>query len=299
MATNNSINGATKITTYIASDTWTKDPRSQYIEVYMWGSGGAGGSGRRGASAASGGGSGGAPGDVMFISAPASVFGSTQTVTIGGTVTGASGQTSDNTNGLAVAGSVPFSLFGTYTTNQALNANGPGGINGSASIGSSGIFTSKFSGSGIAGPVAGGGGNANGGTPATLNSQSPFATGGGGASGANSVTPQQAARGGNLALSTNTSTIILTGGAGGIESGTINGSQGTIPNTTSANGYLSGGAGGGGGGGQSTGLVAGNGAAGRTPAGGGGGGGGSLNTFTSGSGGDGARGQVIVIEFLS
>jgi hypothetical protein len=89
---------------------------------------------------------------------------------------------------------------------------------------------------------------------------------------------------------------IIAGGTGGIETGTINGGAGD-PGTVTY-GLILGGAGGGGGGNQFAGPVGGNGGDGGFPGGGGGGGGASRNGFNSGTGGAGADGLVIVIEYL-
>jgi len=91
-------------------------------------------------------------------------------------------------------------------------------------------------------------------------------------------------------------TVIITGAAGGIETGTINGTSGG--DVDNYYGMFSTGTSGGGGGGQSSGGSAGNGGDGGFPGGAGGGGGGSINGTNSGVGGDGHDGVVYVIEYL-
>jgi len=117
---------------------------------------------------------------------------------------------------------------------------------------------------------------------------------GGGGSGANTLIVRQAANGApKFDVNLNT---ILAGGAGGIESGTIDGQQGSSISSAPV-GYPFLGTGGGGGGGQSTGIVAGNGAN-AILGGGAGGGGGSINATTSGSGGNGFRGEIRIYEWF-
>lgn len=121
---------------------------------------------------------------------------------------------------------------------------------------------------------------------------------GGAGAGADSVTPRTGGNGGDIQLTD--SSAFLTGGAGGIESGTINGSPGNnrVTTTSTSLGMFLGATGGGGGGGQSSGGVAGNGGNGGIPGASGGGGGGSLDGTNSGTGGDGGRGEIWVIEYL-
>src|SRR6185369_2762330 len=99
MATNNAINNSTKVTTFIASGTWTKDTRTKFVHVYIWNGGSGGGGGRQGASGTAGGGSGGGSGPSLVYFAPGSYFDTSETVTIGAGGGGGGVQASTNSNG--------------------------------------------------------------------------------------------------------------------------------------------------------------------------------------------------------
>lgn len=284
-----------KVTTYTASDTWTKDTNAKWIRFYMWGAGQGGASGRRATSTTSGGGGGGGTGSLIMMEGPATIFDTTQTVTIAGTTTGAAGQGTNDTNGNGLsATAIGATLFGNIQSNASGASTGGTTTNGAAGSGATGYYIAAN----FAGPSGGNGTNTTGANAGNVSTNIPTGGGGGGGSGADSVTIRQAGNGSPRVRQD--STTIQAGGAGGIESGTINGGNGTdnIPGSTLL-GVLSGGTGGGGGGGQSAGGVAGIGGNGGIPSGGGGGGGGSLNGTLSGAGGNGARGQLMVIEFLS
>lgn len=139
----------------------------------------------------------------------------------------------------------------------------------------------------------------------------PSGGGGGGGASANS-TIRDGGTGGNIIAYTNQyqgngspghlppyfqPPYLSTGGAGGVEGGTIDGSNGNDMVSTSG-GRLLAATGGGGGSGQYLGVAAGNGGNGGIPGGGGGGGGGSINGTPSGAGGAGGRGEVWIIETL-
>lgn len=295
--TNNSINNSTKVTTYSTpgAHVWTKDSRSQTVEVHMWDAGGGGGSGRRGLSTAAGGGGGGSGGLYSYVFAPASFFGTTESVGVGIGGTGGAAQSVDTTNGNSgVAGG--RSIFGNLST-ETVSPAGPGGVNGSAA----GLNSTLSDVSGIIGrsdSTSGSGELTNGvaagyvGAPGTTGYNLMSATSGGGGSGADAGAERTGGNGGDLLMLD--STVIVAGGAGGVESGTINGVNGANQPTTGA--LMFGGCGGGGGGGQSAGAVAGTGGNGGFPGGGGGGGGGSINGTNSGAGGRGGDGLVIVVE---
>jgi len=51
VALNNLINSSSKLTKFVSSGTWAKNPRTKMVYLMIWGGGGGGGSGRRGASA--------------------------------------------------------------------------------------------------------------------------------------------------------------------------------------------------------------------------------------------------------
>ena len=81
---NNAINGRGQLTTtFTGSGTWTPDHRTNFVQLLMWNAGSGGGSGRQGASAAAGGGGGGSGGNMTEIWISRSVFGTSETVTIG------------------------------------------------------------------------------------------------------------------------------------------------------------------------------------------------------------------------
>ena len=285
-----SASGGVIVTTFTSSDTWNKNANTKHITIMGWSGGGAGGSGRRGVSTNAGGGGGGGSSGFFQISSPASFFNSSETVTIGAGAGITAGQTVDNNNGNPGA-SGGVTTFGSIYLNPGVGGNA--GTTGNAAARASSQCLVNYTtaaatiNSGTGTLTAGGSG-----ATATAIISSAIGTGGGGGSGADAVTPRQAGNGG---LIQNSFTTLLAGGAGGIETGTINGAPGN--NQLSTGGVILGGTGGGGGGGQSTGLVAGNGGTGGFPGGGGGGGGGSINGTTSGAGGAGGNGYVIIIEF--
>ena len=83
MATNNNINGSSKLTIFNSSQTWTPDPRSNFVTIIGWGAANGGGSGRQGSSTAAGGGAGSAGGGMLYFNAPASYWNSAgETITI-------------------------------------------------------------------------------------------------------------------------------------------------------------------------------------------------------------------------
>lgn len=306
MATNNAINQSSKLTTYTASDTWTKDSRTQFITVIGWGGGGGGGSGRRGSDQASSGGSGGGGGGTFYYWAPQVFFNSTETVTIGAAGTGGAAQTSNDTDGNAGAegGQTSFGRIYTLSASASPTAGEGGNEFGTGSAFLRDVYSNV---SYTAGYVDDGGEQGQGQTSdgsnwgnipiATSISIPPFqSTGAGGGAGADTGTAWTGGRGSGI-QGLDASTIIIAGGPGGQEGGTINGTAGTSV-STAEQGYLTGGTGGGGGGGQSAGAAAGIGGAGGVPGAGGGGGGGSLNGTNSGAGGAGGVGRVTVIEYF-
>lgn len=290
---------ATLITTFTGSGTWTKStsPPTKYIEIIGLNSGGGGASGRKGVSTASGGGAGGAGGGGFYFNGPASVFNTSETVTIGGTSNGGLSQSSDLGNGNN-GGAVNVSSFGNIMGIFSSPAPAIGGTATSAAGGLGSRVNNAFSIVPTQAILGGGTGNSgNGITPTAFTVVTLVyftGTGGGGGAGYDLVTPRSGGNG-MAFVKADISTVITAGGLGGSELGTINGGDGNIPPTTG--GILMGGTGGGGGGGPSVGTVAGNGGNGAIPGGGGGGGSGGISTVAnSGAGGNGARGQIWVIE---
>lgn len=137
------------------------------------------------------------------------------------------------------------------------------------------------------------GSSVNGSYPVTL---FRMPTNGGGGAGQNSASPAAYSGGaGGSMLIPGSSTPLIAGGTAGLVVGPQNGGNGGAG--LAAVGVMCGGTGGGGGSSQFGGTAAGNGGNGGFPGGGGGGGGAGIS-MPSGSGGDGADGLIIVIEYL-
>jgi hypothetical protein len=284
-----------KITTFMMSGTFTKDTNSKYIELYAWGGGAGGGSGRQGANTAAGGGGGGGAGMAFQYAIPSSFWNATTTITVGAGGTGGAAQAGANTDGnvgaiggVTVVGSID-------NTGGNTGQGGGGGTTTVTVIATGGEGFGSFIHNSATNGASGSNVDPSNAQASALDNRSLTGTGGGAGSGADTGTPRQASNGGDY-LAPNNSTVIIAGGIGGIETGTINGTNGNNQPTTDA--VVIGGTGGGGGGGQSSGIVAGTGGNGGFPGGGGGGGGGSINGTNSGAGGNGADGYVLIIEFL-
>lgn len=284
---------ASKTTIFTSTTMWTKDASAKNIEIYLWDAGGGGAAGRQGLTTLSSGGGGGGAGGFIYYKNLASNFPASLTATVGVGGAGGASQTIPDTDGdPGVVGG--FSSFGNiFTQQQQTAATGgnttgvSGGTSDQANLWVATLTAGPSSTAGIGFAVAG--------TNATnVNSMGTAAGGGGG--GADVSTPWPGGDGGDINFITITTAV--PGGAGGIETGTINGGTGTSYSGITPNGFISGGAGGGGGGGQSVGLAAGNGGNGGIPGGGGGGGGGSLDGTNSGAGGNGGRGEIWVIEYF-
>lgn len=295
--------GNVQVTTFTSSGTFTKNSQSKWIKVQIVGGGSGGGSGRQGSSGASCGGGGGSGLQGVSIEGPALTFGATASVIIGAGGSGGASVTTSNTNGNnGILGG--NSSFGTVSTGFGTSFPTTGGMGG-ASTTTPAINPAASTYSGIffyynhpAPDPGGANGSAtgDGGSVSDLNATTVSGQSGGCGSPAYSFSTLQAGKGGGWIVADGT--IILAGGAGGIETGSINGGNGlTSSGLTTA--YCNiGGSGGGGGGGQSVGSLAGNGGDGGYPGGSGGGGGGSYNGTNSGSGGDGMDGIIYIYEFL-
>jgi parallel beta-helix repeat protein len=261
--------------------TVTKPAWARLAEVVLIAGGSGGGSGRRGASlSVRCGGGGGAGGGMSVGTVPASLLGSTVTVTVGAGGAGGAAVTADDTNGNAGTGGGTTS-FGTFLR-AAAGGVGSGGTNAAGTGGSAATIVSTYasgagasaSATGLVGVAgnrvgAGGSGGASGGGITSGNADS---AGGAGATPAGSYANSSAAP---------TAGPASTGTAGG---------NGQAVDT----GYPLGGGSGAGGGSNSTGA-AGAGGNGGLYGGGGGGGGASLNGNNSGKGGDGADGVALVV----
>lgn len=321
--------GAASITTtFTSSDMWTRNAATQTLEVIGWSGGGGGAAGSSFSPGSIGGGGGGNPG-LFWLSGPAAYFPASAAITIG--AGGAGGASTAGGNGPigANGGATSFGSlltptatlqvttpavfhtgggrrsgtasdeagnFGDFFNNTLLiesnqwasylSATSPsqGGSSGNGFGGQSGNFSDR-------GRVASGGTNIWNGT----NSFAMASTGGGGAA-IQATSPNTIYSGGTGAAKILPSGTIVPGGTAGIESGIIDGGNGS-PGTATV-GLVVGGTGGGGGGNQATGGRGGNGGNGGFPGGGGGGGGASQAGAPSGAGGNGANGKVIIIEYL-
>ncbi len=285
------------ITTFTSSGTWTKDSRTQFIRVIAFNSGGSGASGRKGATTASGGGGGGGGGSGFSCYGPASIFGNSETVTIGALTAGALAQSLDLNNGIngAAPNATSMGNLGPMT-NGLVASTGGTTTNGS---GGSGGLTINTGGSGASSGSGGAGRNLAGTSPTTYNTANGvnFTGGGGGGGGGYDTVTERTGGIGCGWFKFDGSTTLLAGGTAGLESVTINGGPGNIPLTSG--GIITGGSGGGGGGGPSVGTTPGTGGDGAEPGGAGGGGGGGISAVAdSGVGGSGAKGRLIVIEYF-
>jgi hypothetical protein len=293
--------GGLTCTTFDTSGTWTKAAGTTKIIVIGWNGGNGGGSGRRGTSTNAGGGGGAASNGGFYYEGPACIFGATETVTVGTGGAGGIAIAVDNTSGnIGIQGTqTSFGNLTAYVTGTL--ACGRGGVTAGAGTAATANNFNIYNESTVARTTQA---SANAGQPFSGSGQPPGSSGGlnsflsptagGGGGGADSVLVRVGGAGGAyLSLDT---TVLVAGSAGGIETGTVNGTIGSDQFTTG--GIFIGGTGGGGGGGMKS-IGPGIGGAGGIPGGGGGGGGGSLNGTNSGAGGAGGAGRVIVIEFTS
>lgn len=290
----------TTVTTFNASGTWTKAAGSTQMAIFCYNGGAGGGSGRRGATTAAGGGGGGAPTQGFVYVGPSSFFNSTETVTIGNGGTGGLAVTLDNTNGNP-GGDSNVSSFGNLLATPTAGSGGKGGTTTISGLptATTGVTVNAFTptSTALTAPIV----NTNGINTAAANignntfagSQMPSTAGSGG--GADSGTARSGGNAGGI-LGINGS-VIVTGGSGGIETGTVNGGIGTDA-TVNTKGLILGATGGGGGGGMKS-IGPGTGGQGGLGGGPGGGGGGSINLTNSGAGGNGGGGLIVVIEWTN
>ena len=271
---------------FTSNGTWTKPAGCTFLYVEVISGGGGGGSGRRGAAGSVRNGGGGGPSG-KFVSRwmPASLAGTTESITVGAGGTGAAGRTIDDTVGQqGTAGG--SSSFGSLVIAGQTFA-GQGGSNSGTTGGGAIQFWGGTSQTTLAGIYGAAGGNSGlNGAAGAAGNRSAYAPGSGGGGGG--ITTADAASNGGaggqgFAEQRNTVASSQLGGGGGA-AGTSggNGGDGTADGD------------GGGGGASSTTAAAGNGGNGAFPGGGGGGGGASLNGFNSGAGGNGGAGVVRV-----
>ncbi len=294
-----STTAAIKITKFTASATWTKatSPSPIQIQIIAWGGGAGGGSGCKNAAGTfRQGASGGGGGQFINYTFAASVFGATETVTIGATAAGGTAQSSDNTNGNSGTvgtntsiGSVVIAVGG-KPGNPGLHQNSNvDGAFAQPSI-TNYLFNNDTSGIG-ASPIGATS------SPASALAFSGYATmgatGGGSGGGVNASDVVGAGTDAGTNYKTDGTTIKTAGGLGGAIS-----TNGGVGGNAVVDVFNYGATGGGGGGGSKT-TNGGTGGNGGTPGSGGGGGGSSLNAVgNSGAGGIGARGELWVIEYF-
>jgi len=109
-------------TQFLSSGTWNKNSKTTSITVFIWNGGGGGGSGAQGLTAAASGGAGGGQGGFIVYSGPASLFNSSETVTVGagglGGTTQSSATSAGNNGGFA-----GVSSFGNISVTDCLYGN--------------------------------------------------------------------------------------------------------------------------------------------------------------------------------
>lgn len=285
---------------YTADDTWTKNVNTRWVEYYVWSGGGGGGGGSKGINN-SGGGGGGGVSNFLAGFADASLFASSETITVGAGGTGGGTQTTDSSVGN------PGNNGGDSSIGSKIVANGTGTAGLGGRITAAAVTPATGSSCGLGGFVSIVGSAAALPSGTATNPTALFLCGAasGGGAGGNYTTgfgaPSPGRAGASISIG---STVLLAGGTAGAVAA-ANGNNGNDASTLSPAAYITGGTGGGGG--ACSGSVAGatsggNGGDGGIPGGGGGGGGGCLNSggtgVGGGAGGDGARGEVWIIEYL-
>ncbi len=276
--------GSIDLQIFTSSGTWTKPADAIFARVVLIGGGGGGGSGRRGAAGTTrSGGGGGAGGGYASHVFQATLFGATETVTVGTGGAGGAAVTTNDTNGNnGTAGGA--TTFGAHLRAEGGDfgdgsdtTSGPGGA---VSVSWPTCLSCGGAGSGSGSAGSGGG-----------SSPLPPASGSGGGGVSSGDVGGGSVDGGDVGGTSGFGTVIEGGAlplALGANGG--DGADGPVDNAI-------GGAAGSGGAGNDAGA-GGNGGAGGDYGGGGGGGGGTLNGNDTGVGGAGAIGFAIVITYL-
>ena len=269
---------------YTAGDTWTKPAGAKMVHFIVIGGGGGGGSGRRdnaGTSRCGGGGGGGGGISVGWLNE--SAFGATETITVGAGGAGGAGRVGIG-NGLGGTAGGASSIGSVITT--FASAGGAGGAGTSATGGGGSINTAR-----IYGPDGATGGGSNGradAPPAALTAQFLGPSGGSGGGGISAANVVFTGNAGGALGNARTSAVIL-GGTFAASTAGGNGNSGGFNFT---------GSGGGGGSPDASTGAGNNGGNGAGYGGGGGGGSGSTDPATSGAGGTGANGIVIITTYF-
>jgi len=277
----------TDVQSFESGGTWTKPSGAKAVEVICIGAGGGGGGGNddTGNAGNYSGGAGAGGGGVNRKIFPASILGSTETVTIGTGGTGGAGKSSNSGGNAGTdGGATSFGAWIQATGGKAgAGATSSGGSVGGA--GGAGIYSGSAASANAAGGGAGGGAGVaqSGGSAGAIGFT--YGAAGGGAGGSRS------GNGGGDGGAQNSRATPIAGGTGG-----TGGGAGGAPSDATTDEAV-GGAGGGGGGGASSGN-AGAGGAGGKYGGGGGGGGTTVGSGTGGTGGTGGSGFCQVITYF-
>lgn len=307
------LSSSIKITKFTADGTFTKDPHTTLLDVYAWGGGAGGSGGQVATSDQSRGGLGGAPGYFVYERFLTSAFAVTSAITIGAGGAGGSGAAIGGGDGsssspggdtiVALAGGINLKALGaplseggktTQKLSKSSSNSFPLGLAELAGIASTASdVLNQGSGSVVNSPevnIYGMGIGTAGGSSGTIlfNTQIAGSDGGGIFLGTN----DNPASPGSVHFNRQ---LILAGGVGGVADGAAGGNG----NASAGLDYICGGTGGGAGASSIIGN-GGNGGNGAAPGGGGGAGGAAVTGVGhAGDGGTGARGEVIIIEYLS